>query len=244
MDNRWHPTPKYQLEFDTKDINLPSLPPFSSKILLFVVVSLAFAANSGCAFNLPFNPMPVDGQCARSPEIIDPVREWAFRTDLEDEGIAGRWFDISYDDVDWAKSSPGVAWEDQGWPDYDGVGWYRATYRPPMEWGTAYLGIGGVDDHGSLWVNGTPVDWDPDRGNGAQVIPLSAGQDLQLTLRVLDLGGPWWREAAGSNGANTIGRPTTRSICPLVGGNTPHLADAGLVQERLLCLDIYGVTWQ
>jgi len=124
--------------------------------------------------------------CAKSPETVSPVVPWRFRTDPEDVGVKSQWFDPAMDDSGWQASAPGEAWS----PEYVGVAWYRATFKPLAGWGTVYIGIGQVDDQAQLWVNGVKLNWDPTTGDASQVIPLPADQPLQLSIRVVNLGGP------------------------------------------------------
>ncbi len=135
-------------------------------------------------------PHTPEAECARSPQRAEASIPWRFRFDPEDAGVAGGWFEPRFDDRQWDASAPGQAWDDQGYPIYVGVAWYRATFDPPVDWGIAYLGVGGVDDTARLWVDGQEMDWDPTGGPATQIVPLPAGRPLQITFRVVNNGGP------------------------------------------------------
>ncbi|MCL5025886.1 MAG: hypothetical protein M1531_05265 [Chloroflexi bacterium] len=131
-----------------------------------------------------------EAQCVQQPARVEPSVPWRFQFDPDDIGVRDGWSSPSFDDSKWDASAPGVAWDEQGYPVYAGVAWYRATFTPPAEWGTAYLGVSQVDDTAELWVNGVKMDWDPTSGPASQAIKLPAGRPLQLSFRVVNLGGP------------------------------------------------------
>ena len=63
-----------------------------------------------------------------------------------------------YDDSSWSKIKIGQAWEDQGYANFDGGGWYRAVITldaDPKK--PVYMAFGGVDEHGYVYVNGKRV---------------------------------------------------------------------------------------
>ncbi len=161
-----------------------------SRRIIVVGVGLFLACLVGLTGNFYRNPQPPnivpETQCAQSSETVEPSVAWRFRTDPDDVGLTGRWFDPAFDDGNWQANAPGEAW----YPEYVGVAWYRATFTPPAEWGSAYLGIGQVDDTAQLWVNGVQLDWDPATGEASQVVQVAAGQPLQVSFRVVNLGGP------------------------------------------------------
>lgn len=83
-----------------------------------------------------------------------------------DAGIAGNWHAAEFDDRGWAEINvPGV-WEENGYPNLDGWGWYRKTFTLPesMKGKRIYLSGNGLDDRAKIYVNGTLVQetstWD------------------------------------------------------------------------------------
>ena len=50
-------------------------------------------------------------------------------------------------------------WEDAGYPDFDGVFWFRRSFDLPGNWdgSDVELHLGAVDDNDTTWVNGMKV---------------------------------------------------------------------------------------
>ncbi len=71
-------------------------------------------------------------------------------------GDDARWAEPGYDDRKWATVRVPGAWEEQGFPGYDGFAWYRKRIQIPPEWRAKrlYLGLGAVDDADEVYVNG------------------------------------------------------------------------------------------
>lgn len=92
-------------------------------------------------------------------ETLDIVRGWRFNTDPKDVGLREHWFSPSFDDSKWTVIDCGRPWEDQGFPNYDGIAWYRKKVLIPEKWAgkPLYLVFGGVDDEYDLFLNGTKV---------------------------------------------------------------------------------------
>ncbi|NQT25397.1 beta galactosidase jelly roll domain-containing protein [candidate division KSB1 bacterium] len=63
---------------------------------------------------------------------------------------------VEYDDSEWTLIRPGRSWERQGYPGYDGYGWYRITFMLPSKLKNLSLGIdlGYIDDVDRVYVNG------------------------------------------------------------------------------------------
>ena len=102
----------------------------------------------------------IDGE---GGELVAPLPlEMTFRRDLFNEGIVGGWHEPGFDDRGWGTENPYYTWDQQDPPeddaghDYDGIGWYRATFdidpkfkdRPIKFW------CGGAIDEGWVWING------------------------------------------------------------------------------------------
>ncbi|MCC6486985.1 MAG: DUF4838 domain-containing protein [Candidatus Hydrogenedentes bacterium] len=88
-------------------------------------------------------------------------REWEFKPDPKDMGILYRWY-LPDDEGGWTPIDVTTYWENQGWQDetgwgYWGKAWYRTRFEvPAAPLGTRYrLTVGGVYNIGVwVWVNG------------------------------------------------------------------------------------------
>ncbi|TAK59606.1 MAG: glycoside hydrolase, partial [Bacteroidetes bacterium] len=81
-------------------------------------------------------------------------------------GLRGEWkFEIGddmkraesrYDDSKWETIYAPSAWEDEGFPGYDGYAWYRKHFRSTSEWNTKSLALllGNIDDVDEVYLNG------------------------------------------------------------------------------------------
>jgi hypothetical protein len=84
----------------------------------------------------------------------------------------------------------GVPWEQQGHPDYHGLGWYRASVRLPAKLpATLYLYLGEVSGSYRVFVNGREAthsgDHWPRRLTYTDIAPyVSAGRDNEIELRI------------------------------------------------------------
>ncbi len=91
-----------------------------------------------------------------SPETIDISKNWHFSPDENDIGMFEKWFNSDFDDSHWDKLDAGKRWEDQGYQDLDGYGWYRKTVEIPADWEgkDVYVKFAAVNDAYDLFVNG------------------------------------------------------------------------------------------
>ncbi len=70
---------------------------------------------------------------------------WRFSPDPHDAGLNGHWYAGGYDDAHWHPIRTGASWQHQGYPDYQGIGWYRSSFRVPATLPAAvYLYLGEV----------------------------------------------------------------------------------------------------
>ena len=91
----------------------------------------------------------------KSPNAaIDISGNWKF-TDRDDSVFA----DPRLDDKDWNTIVVPGFWENQGFPDKDGYGWYRKTIILPGELKkeTLILYIGAIDDADEIYMNGEKI---------------------------------------------------------------------------------------
>jgi alpha-glucosidase (family GH31 glycosyl hydrolase) len=88
--------------------------------------------------------------------MLDLTRDWRFATDPSDSGLALHWSDSAFDDGGWKLFPKAGDWEENGFPKYDGIAWYRKWVEVPQRFqGKSLLLIfGGVDDEYDLYVNG------------------------------------------------------------------------------------------
>src|SRR6185437_1619083 len=107
-----------------------------------------------------------------------------------DAGVRDRWYASSYDDARWRAIRTDASWEQQGYPGYQGVGWYRASFRIADTLPRAvYLYLGEVASAYRLFVNGREVPHShvqlPRRLTYADITAaLRAGQRNFIALRV------------------------------------------------------------
>jgi cephalosporin-C deacetylase len=115
------------------------------KVFFIILVACLFAA---CGSNkaLSVNELVLDDQ-------------WKFVP-----GDSMIWADADYDDSGWKTISSAKCWEDQGFPDYDGFGWYRKQViisDSLKEMITKYKGImikyTNADDADEFYFNGRKI---------------------------------------------------------------------------------------
>ena len=120
-----------------KAMNLDPLKSYYLRIaalLLFVLVSYASADNW--------------------KSVLDLRGKWKFELG-DDETRAS----VTFDDSKWEEVFVPSAWEDEGYPGYDGYAWYRKHFRLPQgaEKKSLYLRLGCIDDVSEVYVNGVLI---------------------------------------------------------------------------------------
>ena len=86
------------------------------------------------------------------PLITDLRGVWKFRTGDKDV-----WKQKNFDDSQWTKIIVPEEWEDQGFREYDGVAWYRKTFRIGRSFDDntqLVINLGKTDDIEELYLNG------------------------------------------------------------------------------------------
>jgi beta-galactosidase/beta-glucuronidase len=70
-----------------------------------------------------------------------------------------QWKAVDVDDSMWPRVHVPSDWENEGFPDYDGCGWYRVEFRIPKgaPQGDLYLVLGKIDDVDEVYLNGKYV---------------------------------------------------------------------------------------
>jgi len=80
--------------------------------------------------------------------------KWKFRT-----GDNKGWRFVDYNDEGWSSIGVPSVWENQGYEDYDGYGWYRLKFSLPknLTTGELYLSLGKIDDIDDVYLNGEHI---------------------------------------------------------------------------------------
>jgi hypothetical protein len=88
-----------------------------------------------------------------SPEVSF-VGNWRFK-----KGDSEKWMDVSFDDSKWNQIFVPAYWETQGYPEYDGIGWYRLHVKISEELAEKKLVLllGKIDDLDETYVNGEEI---------------------------------------------------------------------------------------
>ncbi|HEX4388914.1 MAG TPA: TIM-barrel domain-containing protein [Steroidobacteraceae bacterium] len=131
----------------------------------------------------------------RSPPVkpsfdLDVSQGWSFATDAHDVGLSEKWYAAARGGVAWRAVRTGLSWQEQGYKDYQGPGWYRTVlHLPPKLPAALYLYLGEVSASYRIFINGQEAkhsyDHWPRRVTYTDLIPyVSAGQDVQVVLRV------------------------------------------------------------
>lgn len=80
-----------------------------------------------------------------------------FKTDPGDVGEREGWKNSDYDDSDWKTIKTTEFWEHQGYADYDGIGWYRMSFRIPDNIKTGkklFIAFCAADERTIVFING------------------------------------------------------------------------------------------
>lgn len=104
------------------------------------------------------------------------------------------WSAADLETNDWKTMLLPTHWEKAGYPDFDGVFWFRRSFELPEHWdgGNVELHLGCVDDNDTTWINGAQVGatvgWNIPRVYRVPGDLLKPGQNV-VAVRVLDTGG-------------------------------------------------------
>ena len=139
--------------------------------------------------------------------VAIPTDGWRLKFDPKDEGHKAKvpWFAPEADDSDWKVANVNAHWETQGFPDYDGVAWYRVRFaapEKPADGKVVELCFGAVDEDAWVWLNGKYVGQRV-KGEVAWNAPfrfdigreIAWGAENVLAVRVFDsrFGGGIWK---------------------------------------------------
>jgi hypothetical protein len=137
-----------------------------------------------------------------SPEVTLACN-WKFK-----KGDSENWMAPSFDDSQWNQIFVPAYWENQGYPRYNGIAWYRLHVKIPAELAKQDLVmlLGKIDDMDETYVNGEEIghtgrirlntqrDYRNNEYNEFRAYPLpsgllKAGRDNLIAVRVYDAGG-------------------------------------------------------
>src|SRR5262249_45011131 len=119
---------------------------------------------------------------------LDISHGWTFAEDPRDVGLSEQWYASGHAGPAWRPVRTGVPWQEQGYKDYRGIGWYRTVVRLPATLPAAlYLYLGEVSASYRIFVNGqeTKHSYDhlPRRVTHTHPPPLVSGrQEVQIGL--------------------------------------------------------------
>ena len=98
-------------------------------------------------------------QHARIAETINLAEDWRFAPDEAAAGLAANWQKPEFSDTKWDTIDAGLRWEDQGYKELDGFGWYRKWVNIPDHWKgqKVWIRCSGINDAYTLFINGKEV---------------------------------------------------------------------------------------
>ncbi|MGB1252250.1 MAG: hypothetical protein ACPG8W_16645 [Candidatus Promineifilaceae bacterium] len=150
-----------------------------------VVVSLIFGVLivGGLFFwRSATQPEPISlAECQVLPITVSAENGWHFQQDPNDIGLDAAWQTADAEWANWDSSTPGRPWEWEGYPEYDGIAWYAATFDT-SDLTSAWLGLSAIDDQGTLWINGVETEQ-------TTLMELPILEQVHVAVRVNDLGG-------------------------------------------------------
>jgi sialate O-acetylesterase len=103
------------------------------------------------------------------------------------------WSKPGFDDSQWKPIRVPGQWEGQGYPDIDGVGWYRREVEIPDSWvgKDVAVSLAKIDNIDETYVNGQKIggqsSWDADRRYQVSSENIKSGP-LSIAIRVTDSG--------------------------------------------------------
>lgn len=95
-------------------------------------------------------------------QLVPLKKQWKFKTDARDVGVAQGWFQPQAADATWSDvvTNTDKGWESQGFPDYQGFAWYQQNVIIPadlLKFKYLYLYFGAVDSESEIYINGAKV---------------------------------------------------------------------------------------
>jgi len=126
-------------------------------------------------------------QHARVAETISMAEAWRFAPDEAGSGLAADWHTPQFNDSQWDTINAGLRWEDQGYKELDGFGWYRKQVEIPTHWKgqRVWIKFGGTNDAYTLFINGNEVST-----FGAENISFAGKPSISEITEYVDFGAP------------------------------------------------------
>jgi hypothetical protein len=96
----------------------------------------------------------------QGPKVAsDLTTKWDFQVDPKEEGDKAGWMMPEFKTEGWATLDTNTWWQNQGYPDYYGVAWYRKPFTTPLvkEGRRTVVSFGAVDGDATVFVNGKKV---------------------------------------------------------------------------------------
>ena len=121
---------------------------------------------------------------------LDISKGWQFAIDAHDAGLNQQWYGEAVKRVHWVPIRVGLPWQEQGFKDYTGPGWYRLAVQLPAQLpAKLYLYLGETRKDYRVFINGreathSTIRW-PQRLTYTDVSGLlKPGQPNEIVLRV------------------------------------------------------------
>ena len=119
---------------------------------------LSFAYNAGYANVRENSEWPRAAMAALNENTKALPLEWKFATDDDKQGLANGFAELNFDDSAWVKIRTDKTWEEQGFKDYNGFGWYRLVVDIPANSNEQpVLIVGAADEAAEVYINGKKV---------------------------------------------------------------------------------------
>ncbi len=120
--------------------------------------SRSFAYNAGYC-NVRENDQWPRAAMAKINDKTKPLpMEWKFAVDPGKDGFARGFAKLDFDDSNWKLIRTDRPWEEQGFANYNGFGWYRMTVNIPADCkDQAVVIIGAADEACEVYINGKKV---------------------------------------------------------------------------------------
>ncbi len=116
---------------------------------------LSFAFNAGYANVRENSEWPRAAMAAINENTKPLPLEWKFAIDPDKQGYAKGFANIDFNDSAWKNLRTDKTWEEQGFADYNGFGWYRMTVNIPQDCqDRAVVITGAADEAAEVYVNG------------------------------------------------------------------------------------------
>ena len=96
---------------------------------------------------------------AQAPDLrplLNLSGNWKFEL-----GDNSRWSNPAFDDSKWDRIYAPAPWEEEGYPGYDGYGWYRKHFKADKDFRdkVLYLRLGYIDDVSEVFLNGQLIGY-------------------------------------------------------------------------------------